>query len=80
MTFAEALNDEACSCGLRDGATWFCDSNGNEPVVVGEYRLLRNNNGVRVEHDRIGFVVEGEKNGDLFAARLTAENTWEALD
>lgn len=47
------------------------------PTVVGEYRLLRNNNGVRVEHDDTGFFVQAEKDGEVVTARLTAENTWE---
>jgi hypothetical protein len=59
MTFAETLNDEACSCGLEEGQTWFNDGNGNEPDKVGEYQLLKNNHGIRVEAEDGGFLVFG---------------------
>lgn len=40
MTLAETLNQEACSCGLNNGRTWFRDSNGDEPTEIGEYTLF----------------------------------------
>ena len=78
MTFAEALNEEACSCGLEDGSTWFADSNGNEPETVGDYRLVRNNNGVRVEDDKDGWAVQGEhtQTGETAWAVFTDDYTW----
>ncbi|MDB4490232.1 hypothetical protein N9045_01810 [bacterium] len=60
MTFAETLNEEACSCGLEEGCTFFTDSNGDVPKKVGEYTLLNNNNGVRVESENGGFAVSAE--------------------
>ena len=58
MTLAETLNKEACSCGLEEGRTWFTDSNGNTPKTVGEYRMMRGKNGVRVERENDGWAVE----------------------
>ena len=79
MTFAEALNDDACSCGLEEGCTWFSDSNGNEISVVGEYRLLQNSRGVKVESDGDGFLVQAEKDGGVFTARFTSDLTWKDI-
>ena len=68
MTFAETLNDEACSCGLEEGQTWFADGNGNEPQQVGEFKILQNNNGTDVrDHDK-GFLVQAEKDGEIVSA------------
>lgn len=77
MTFAEALNDEVCSCGLDGGCTWFADSNGRERKTVGEYRLLRNNNGVRVELEDGDFLVSATgPDGKTHWARFDSDYTW----
>ncbi|RKZ86257.1 MAG: hypothetical protein DRQ39_05960 [Gammaproteobacteria bacterium] len=77
MTFAEMLNEKVCSCGLEEGRTFFTDSNGNVPATVGEYRLLKNNNGVRVEHSDDGFCVEAEgPDGKTHWAVFDSDFTW----
>ena len=81
MTFADALNKHACSCGLEEGVTWFSDSNGNTPETVEGFRLAKNNHGVRVEHEDGGFAVEAfDENGEAHWALFDSDYTWSDLD
>ena len=79
MTFAEALNDKACSCGIEEGSTWFVDGNGDAPEQIGEFKILQNNNGTDVrEHDR-GYWLQAEKDGEIVEAVFDRhDQTWTA--
>jgi len=81
-TLAETLNDlnNPCSCGLEEGRTFFTDSNGDTPKTVGDYTLLNNNNGVRVEHEPgRGFSVAAVGPDDKTHWAVYEDYSWEDL-